>query len=52
MMRNAKYRMMYSEILDFHNVESADEQAQEGLEAVQGAQAQVHQENMAQLQAA
>lgn len=35
------HRMMYAEILDFHNVESADEAAaQDGLSAVQDAQVQ------------
>ena len=43
--------MMYSEILDFHNVDGAEEQAQDGLEAVQDAQAQAQQATAAQLQA-
>lgn len=43
-------RMMYSEILDFHNVEGAEDQAQEGLGAVQDAQAQAQQATMASLQ--
>lgn len=45
-------RMMYSEILDFHNVEGAEDQAQEGLGAVQDAQAQAQQATMAQMQQA
>ena len=43
-------RMMYSEILDFHNVEGAEDQAQEGLGAVQDAQAQAQQAAMAAAQ--
>jgi hypothetical protein len=42
--------MMYSEILDFHNVEGAEDQAQEGLGAVQDAQAQAQAAQMAALQ--
>lgn len=43
--------MMYSEILDFHNVDGAEEQAQDGLGAVQDAQAQAHAQQQAQIQA-
>lgn len=44
------FSMMYSEILDFHNVEGAEDQAQEGLGAVQDAQAQAQQAAMASIQ--
>lgn len=50
-LRTPRYRMMYSEILDFHNVEGAEDQAQEGLGAVQDAQAQAQQATMASMQA-
>ena len=43
--------MMYSEILDFHNVEGAEDQAQEGLGAVQDAQAQAHASQATAIQA-
>lgn len=42
--------MMYSEILDFHNVEGAEDQAQEGFGAVQDAQAQAQHAAMAAAQ--
>ena len=43
--------MMYSEILDFHNVDGADEQAEQGLGAVQDAQAAAQAAQVAAIQA-